>query len=251
MIIANLIHDTPSLKACAATCFAWYNVATPYLHHSLRLREWHIEEARRGLNPLPTLAELDLLPLVKTVKFQSQAPKHCWITPQTFNSRSLDYFSALVNVQDLTIDDLYFGKFKNGLEKYFGHFSPTLRSIALIRPNCLPWQLVDFLGLFPGLDNIKIIGYRVSPRSYKKPETPRASICWPFRGKLTVRGLFKDGVLRDIVAASQGARFASMDLYDVEEMQLILEACAETLETLRLHPGGLLEFCKKFPRSMR
>ena len=71
MIIAHLIYDTTSLKAYAATCFAWYNVATPYLHHTLIVREYHPKVARRGLDPLPVLDELGLLPFVK--KVQSRA----------------------------------------------------------------------------------------------------------------------------------------------------------------------------------
>ena len=126
MIIAHLIYDTKSLKAYAATCFAWYNVATPYLHHTLILREYHPKVARRGLNPLPVLDKLGLLSFVKKVQFKSDVFNKTWVKPQIFDSHSLRNFSALVGIQGLTIDDLDLSNFKKGAEKYFGHLSPTL-----------------------------------------------------------------------------------------------------------------------------
>ena len=38
IIIAHLAYDAPILKACAATCSSWYNVASPHLHHTVTFR---------------------------------------------------------------------------------------------------------------------------------------------------------------------------------------------------------------------
>ena len=250
MIIAHLMYDTQSLTACATTCLAWYYAAAPHLHHTLVLRHWHPDPARKGLNPLPALAELGLLPLVKKVQFRSHASNNPWVTPTLFDPRSLHDFSALAHVHDLTIEDLYFPFFKKGVEKYFGHLSPTLRSVALTRPRCHPRQLLDFLRLFPRLDNVKIVNYGAMVKRRATPDTPHVPIVGPFRGKLTIINLLEEGVLRDFVNASGRVRFISMDLNDVPEMQLLLDACAETLETLRIYPNGVLQFCKRFSKSM-
>ena len=42
-------------------------------------------------------------------------------------------------------------------------------------------------------------------------------------------------LLEDMIGLFGGIRFRSMDLFDVEGTRLLLNACAETLETLRLH----------------
>ena len=124
MIIAHLIYDTTSLKAYAATCFAWYNVVTPYLHHTLIVREHHPKVARRGLDPLPVLDKLGLLPFVKKVQFKSDVSNKTWVKPQTFDSHSLRNFSALVGIQDLTIDGLDLQISRRGPKSTLATFRP-------------------------------------------------------------------------------------------------------------------------------
>ena len=42
--------------------------------------------------------------------------------------------------------------------------------------------------------------------------------------------------MKDMISLFGGIRFCSMDLLAVEGTRFLLGACAETLETLRLHP---------------
>ena len=217
-------------------------MATPYLHHTLILREYHPKVVRRGLNPLPVLDKLGLLPFVKKVQFKSDVFNKTWVKPQIFDSHSLRNFSALVGIQDLTIDDLDLSNFK-GAENYFGHLSPTLRSVASNRPSSPLRQLLGFLRLFPKLDDIRIITCEASSKTGGKPDIPR----WEsLRGKLTLSNFLEKTVLEKMIAAFGRIRAASMNLTDVLETQLLLNACAETLQTLRLRLGGLLGFCKRF-----
>ena len=252
-IISHLIYDTPSLKACAMTCFAWYNEATLHLHHTLTLRQHHGEITRRRLNPLHELDKLDLLRFIKKIRFQSYTShpfRVPWVTPAIFDSRGLHYCSALVGLQGLTIEDLDFALFGGGeIGKYFGHFPPTLRSITLKHPRGSHRRLLDFLALFPGLDDIEIVHYRAGPEENSKPNIPHSPIPGPLRGKLTLDDLAAEGLFGSLFIASGGARFISMDLNDVLEVQVLLEACAETLQTLRLYPDGLLQPGEGFRRG--
>ena len=243
MIIAHLIYDTPSLKACAATCIAWYNVATPHLHHTLTIWQWHSETAYRDLNPLALSYECGLLPHVKKLRFRRGFSESPWLFPDCFDSWGLHCFSALVNLQDLAIADMYFPGFVSGTEQYFGHFSPTLRSITLFRPTGSPRQLLDFLGLFPKLDDIKITHYHGVPDML---ETPYVPIQGSLRGKLAFSGTAVGDVLEGIIATFGGIRFTSLHLYGVGGAQLLLDACAETLQTLYIDPGGMVHHCKRF-----
>ena len=70
----------------------------------------------------------------------------------------------MVNLQELKIGNLDLSLFPAGLiRQYLGHFSPTLRSVALSHPNGTLRRLLDFFRLFPKLDDIEIVHYR--PRS--------------------------------------------------------------------------------------
>ena len=242
-IISHLIYDTPSLKACVATCFAWYNEAAPHLHHTLTLRQSHKEITHRRLNPLHELDKLDLLRFIKKMRFQSHTfhPFRIpWVTPAIFNPQGLRYCSMLVGLQDLTVEDLEFSVFGAKIGSCFGQFPPTLRSVTLKHPRGSPWQILDFLTLFPGLDDIGIMHYRAQPGEHGGSGVPSSPITGPLRGRLTLEDLAAEGLLGDLIVASGGIRFVSMNLNDVLDAQLLLDACAETLQTLRLHPIGLL-----------
>ena len=48
---------------------------------------------------------------------------------------------------------------------------------------------------------------------------------------------FREGLLKEMIKLFGGIRFHYMDLFDVCEMRLLLNACATTLEALRLYPS--------------
>ena len=45
------------------------------------------------------------------------------------------------------------------------------------------------------------------------------------------------GPPKEIIHLFKGIRFRHMDLFNVDGMPRLLNACVETLETLRLHPS--------------
>ena len=53
--------------------------------------------------------------------------------------------------------------------------------------------------------------------------------------------------MEEMISLFGGLRFRQMDLFGVKCVQLLLDACAETLETLRFYPTGTSrkEFLKK------
>jgi hypothetical protein len=249
MIIAYLINDIPTLKACAATCFTWYNVAVPHIHHTLTFRERSTRASRNHLHkyfgPLASLYTLGLLPFVKQVQFGRAALTVPWVGPGIFDPQSMRHFRALVNLQDLTIADLDFFNFPMGARRYFGHFAPTLRSVALSRPEGTRQQLLDFFRLFPKLDDIKISHYHERPEAHEALDTQLVPITGGLRGRLTLKRFGDQGLLEDIIVAFGGMRFTSMDLRNVRGMQFLLEACADTLETLRIYPDDIFHRCER------
>jgi hypothetical protein len=214
IIVAHLIYDLPTLKACAAVCLSWYNIATPHLHHTLIFREQTAatsdKDLHKYLSPLAPLHKLRLLSFVKQVQFRRATSLHSRVTPLLFDPRSMRYFRTLVNLQDLAIADLDFSMFPVGVDQYFGHFSPTLRSVTLSCPRGTPRQLLDFLRLFPKLNDIRIAHYYPKSQDGEGVDTQLVPIEGEPRCRLVLRWS--------------------------GDMQFLLEACAETLETLRVRP---------------
>ena len=58
----------------------------------------------------------------------------------------------------------------------------------------------------------------------------------PLRGQLILTSFRGEELVKDMIVFFEELRFRSMDLFRVDSARLLLDVCAETLETLRLYP---------------
>jgi hypothetical protein len=240
MIIAHIAHDLDTLKACSLTCRSWYTAAVPHVHHTLTLKDKTPSTTRGELMPLSQLHQLRLTPLIKEIRV---VQIWGWFVPQAFSHHDLRYFSAFTNVQALELEYLNISLFIPNIKYYFGHFSPTLRSITLPGPCCTPRELSHFLSLFSNLDDIKIWGGSVHPPQ-TIADTKLAPLSTPrLRGRLVVGDFDSVETWTCLIAAGGGLRFRYMELHKVGGCAPVLfKACAKTLETLRLYETNPSKF---------
>jgi len=243
MIITNFIYDTPSLLACSLTCYSWYIAVVPHLHHTLVTPVYfgHGDEKRWWPDSFQSKHKLGLFPLIK--KFQvpgldgSDLAGPRTFSPTQFDHRILRQFLSLVNVQELGIDFLDIPSFMPNIRRYFGHFSPAVRSLALREPKGSRRQIIFFIGMFQHLENLKLLYKWVDFQEEPVDDlTLVPSFVPPLRGRLAMTCFTRVGILEDMIDLFGGIRFRYMDLFSVHGMRLLLDACAETLETLRLYP---------------
>ena len=232
VIIAYLTHDLRTLKACSLTCRSFFMAAAPHIYHTITLDEARGNRSR--LEPLSTLRELGLMPYTREIRVRSGAGSSSWLLPRAFS-----HFSAFTNVHTLKIQNMEVYRFVPGVERYFGHFSPTLRSITLYNPRCTPRQLSYFLSLFPNLDDINISTETVAAHipNTTVPDTGLVPFSTSgLRGRLALYEFSWVETLTSLIALGGGLRFRQMDLRRSECCTpLLFEACAKTLETLRFH----------------
>ena len=244
IIIAHLAHDLETLKACSLACHSWYTVAVPHLQHTLILRrdtpsfthgELNPLSTRDKLRPLAELHELGLSPLVKEIQVDQWRGAGSWFVPQTFSRRDLRHFSAFTNVHTLKLRGVEINRFVPGFEHYFEHLSPTLRSITLFNPYCTPQQLSHFLSLFPNLDNVEIWHGRGCLCNTAIPNSKLVPFSTPkLGGRLALRDFRWAETWTYHITSCGGLRFRHMDLWESTSCApVLLEACAQTLETLR------------------
>jgi len=239
-MIAYLIHDRSSLLACSLTCCSWYIAAVPHLHHTLiaTTKAGCLNERLRWPKPLRKAHKLGLLPLVRKFHLHGAPPdREGGFSPKRFNCRIVRQWFGLINVQELGIDKLEIHKFIPRIRRFFGRFSPTVRSLALRDPRGSRREVVYFIGLFQHLEDLKLLYNSVKFR--KEPANDLALIppfVPPLQGRLTLTCFTRVGLLKDMIDLFGGIRFRHMDLFHVEGTRLLLDACAETLETLRLYP---------------
>jgi len=173
---------------------------------------------------------------VKEIRVKQTLGINGWFGPQAFSRRDLRYFSAFANVQALVLQRFQIYRFLPGIERYFEHFSPTLRSITLLNLRCTPRQLSYFLSLFSNLDDIEIRFAYTYTSCQTIPDAQLVLFSTPsLRGRLALHRFRWAETWADLIASRCFLRFRYMDLRGSESCTpILLEACAETLETLRL-----------------
>jgi len=236
MIIAYYLAYSPNtLKACSLTCRSWYNIAAPLLHHTLTIVQGMAWTGLVRLEQLPKLHELGLLRFVKKLRIRGGMCRE-WFVSRASSHLDLRYFSTLANVHTLELYDADIYSFIPGVELYFKHFSPTLRSIALLNPRCTPRQLSHFLSLFKNLDDIEIRGARPYIPDKTIPDMELVPFSTPkLQGKLVLRDISWVEPWIHFISFSGGLRFNFICLpWSGRYTSILLEACAETLETVRL-----------------
>ena len=251
MIIAYLAHHTRSLRACTLTCYSWYIAALPHLHCTLFISINRWDRKSRWPNPIQHMHTLGLLPLVKLCWIRGGGYGDVCFSPKLFKGHTLHQFSALTNIQELGIDCLDVSSFMPGIQQYFGHFLPAVRSLFLGGPRGSHREIIYFIGLFQHLENLSLsydgggsVGFQDEPMDDLTLTPPHSP---PLRGWLSVSNLSRAGLFKDMIDLFGGIRFRCMRLFNVDGMRLLLDGCAETLEVLRLYPTD--PHGNGFPRS--
>ena len=181
MIVAHLIYDTRSLLACSLTCYSWYIASVPHLHHTIVVRQgaYYDEPGFDWLTLLKNTTKFGLLPFVKKFRVRRTDRLPYPFTPARFNSRMLRQISGMTNIQELVIDDLVTSEFIPGVEHYFGHFLPRVRSLSLRAPTGSRRQVLFFIGLFEHLQDLTLIDERT--HNLGTPASGRPNTCSTLR----------------------------------------------------------------------
>jgi len=224
------------------TCYSWYIAAVSYLHYSLTTDDQRPPygsppTGRSWPRPLRKSYEIGLLPLVKRFQIRLESSPRSAFTSKQLSGRTLRYFSALTNLQELGIDYLQIPSFMPNIQRCFGHFAPTLRFLALGKPSGSCRQILYFIGLFPNLQDLKL--HYPFPQDEQETAADATLVPLsipPLRGRLILTCFTREDLVKDMIAFFGGFRFRSMELFRVKCVRLLLDASAETLETLKVYP---------------
>lgn len=184
--------------------------------------------------PLQELNEGDLLLLVRCFKI-----KPCF-NLKNFGEHNIQHFSALKNLQELEIDHLQLSSFMPNIKGYFDHF-PKLKTLILGEPKATCWEILYFVGLFQTLQDLRLCNFDCTEEdetedclSLIPPLIPPLQhlVLERIKGEKFVDGMIKVYKMLDI-------RCMGLQWVQLECIQWLLDACAGTLETLRLNPADL------------
>ena len=238
LTIAHLIHDMRSLRACSLTCYSWRIATIPHLYHTLTIKTYTSNKRFLWPDCLGYMDALGLLPRVKRLCVHGNRGNYVsGISPMLFVWCAIRQPLVSKNVQELEMKYLDIPTFMPWLLRCSRNFLPAVRSLALREPRGSHRQIIYFIGLFRQLQDLKIVdnlsGLREDPADNL---TPTPLFTPPLRGQLTMRRCTKVDLLKGMIDLFGGIRFCYVDLFCVDGMRLLLDACSETLETVVLDP---------------
>ena len=239
IIISYLTYDTCSLRACTLACYSWYIAAVPHLHYTFVASICSPRKDKKLMWPesLPNKYKLGLLPLVKVFWVRVDDSNRVEFSPRLFSHYILRQFSALTNVRDLRVDRLNIPSFMPNIRRYFVHFLPTVKYLALSEPKGSRRQIIYFIGLFQQLDHLKLAYDRGGVQNEPADDlTLFPPFVPPLRGNLTLVCFRRVGLLKDMIRLFGGIRFRSMNIFHTDGMRLLLDTSAKTLKTVMLYP---------------
>jgi hypothetical protein len=237
-MIVSYIHDIGTLRSCSLTCRIWYYATRPRFYYSLEAYRPKInvpDNSNEWPKPLLKAHKFHSLPYIKRLSIQINDKKG--FTHRRFGGgRNLRCFSGLKNLQELSIADLQLSSFMPDIKKYFGHF-PTLRSLALRRPEASCRQLLYFIGLFPDLQDLDLSNFNPA----KEDETTDKSALVPpskppLGGRLALISYNGEEFVNEMIAFYGKLSFRRVDIShsNWECAKKVLGGCAKTLETWEL-----------------
>ena len=238
-IIAHLDYDMRSLRAFSLTCYSWYTAAVPHLHHTLSTTRGLSDKKFKWPNPIQHMHGLGLLPFVRTLFIQvGSNGNRDMFSPKQLSTRTLQQFSALTNVRQLMIHQLDLPGFMPRLQQCFGHFLPTVQELCLQAPKGSRRQIIYFIGLFKHLQDLYIINDAAMIRNEQTEDLALVPhFAPPLGGRLMLSWFSRVDLLRDMISLFGGIKFHTLDLFNVDGVPLLLNACAKTLTTLQLYPS--------------
>ena len=249
--------DMDAFKSCTLTCKALSCLAKPFVHQTLYLTPRpgdptgsRIPGLRNELNGLSALSERNLLQ--HTRHLSMSLPRNPLfahdLQPHT------QQFRAIANLRSLETRWLDTPSFIPKMEEYFGTFLGSLQSLEMDSPRGDHKQILYFVCQFPNLRDLKINGLqdyshamrnggphfdiRTSPPLNGtldlRPSTNQGST-WPHL--MDGRFAWSDSrdpqhILGNLVTLPSGLKFRVLKLSGCNNLQLLVDACAPTLERM-------------------
>ena len=104
LIIAHLIHDMHSLRACSLTCYSWRIAAIPHLYHTLTIETYTSNKRFLWQNCLQYMDALGLLSRVKRLCVHGNRGNYVsGLSPMLFIWCVIRQPLASTNIQELEI----------------------------------------------------------------------------------------------------------------------------------------------------
>jgi len=223
-ILDYVSEDRPTLLACTHLSRAWCIGARVLLYRTFTVSDCQGFEAVDDLQNMNTICLVRKLVVARRMSQSDLAiPK---ITA---------HLNAFMYLQDLDIRYLDVGELFAWFPQHCGVLKSTLRTLTLRYPRGSTKQILCFVSLFSGLENLAVDNIEQESASDAVVPIPESSP--PLTGRLTLTGILDQEFMSGLACLQKGIKFRTLDLQFCGEAQVLIDGCAETMRRFICHPS--------------
>ena len=241
-ILSYLFDDLNDLKACSLTCKHLFGATRPLIHQRLCLASRpdltthskpkrslfsRRESAPKAFERLIDADRSGLLRYTRHLTFKIGGGS---LSPRTIQEY-LPHLRSITKLHGLTLIAFDVHPFIPVFNQYFGMFTNTLRHLDIRNAYATEQQLLYTTCQFPLLEDLTF----VSPTEmavYPGRPVPMITQSPPLRGKLFLAEVYSGELFEGLATLPGGLHFRSLELFQCEGPQAVLEACSHTVTSI-------------------
>lgn len=223
-IVGYISEDRATLFACTRLSRTWYIAARAHLYRTFTVSD------SAGFDAADDFQTMKIIHLVRRIVVARQIHQMDFMLPETMTR-----LRAFTRLQELDIRYLNVGPPLAWLHGNYNILTSTVRTLTLRYPKGSIKELLCFIGLFSGLENLTVdsIDRDSSPGAL----VPVLDTSPPLTGRLGLTGIFDQEFMSGLVSFRKGVKFRTVDLQFCGEAQAIIDGCAGTMKRFICQPS--------------
>jgi len=223
-ILDYVSEDRPTLFACTHLSRTWCIGARIHLYRTFTVSD------SPGFEAVNDLQDMDIIHLVRKLVVPRRMAQSDLLVPK-MTAR----LNAFTHLQDLDIRYLNIGELLLWLPRHCDVLKSTLRTLTLRYPRGSTKQILCFVSLFTGLENLAVDN--IEQESALDAVVPFPESSPPLTGRLTLTGILDQEFMSGLASLQKGLKFRTLDLQFCGEAQEVIDGCAGTMKRFICHPS--------------
>ena len=223
-IVGYISEDRSTLFACTHLSRTWYIAARAHLYRTFTVSD------SAGFDAADDFQTMEVIHLVRRIVLARQIHQMDFMLPETMTR-----LRAFTRLQELDIRYLNVGPPLTWLHEHCDILKSTVRTLTLRYPKGSIKELLCFIGLFSGLENLTVDS--IDSDSFPGVLVPVLDTSPPLTGRLTLKGIFDQEFMSGLVSFQKGVKFRTVDLQFCGEVQAIIDGCAGTMKRFICQPS--------------
>ena len=222
-IVNYISDDRPTLFACTHLSRTWCIAARAHLYRTYTV--WSFT----GFRAVNNLQSTGAVHFVRRLVVAQQIHQADFLS-----SRTTTYLNAFTQLQDLRIERLNVGGLLTWLHPHYAILNPTVQTLTLRYPRGTAKQLLCFISLFSGLEDLVV--ERTENETVSDAVVPVPEFSPPLTGRLKMVGIFDQEFMSGLASFRKGLKFRVVNLQFCEGAQKVIDGCVGTMERFVYHP---------------